>query len=151
MHRMRSLAWPLIACLALVAGTRLVLDVVVVRGRSMVPTLLPGDRLVALRMGRRLRPGQIVVAPDPRDRSRELVKRVARVDRAGVILRGDNPAFSTDARVFGAIPAADVRWRIVARYWPMNRAGALPKTPPLEWDDEGGEPACVVPESLIAG
>lgn len=151
MRRMRGLLGPLMACLALVLAARLVLDLVMVRGRSMAPTLLPGDRLVAIRLGRAPRPGEIVLAPDPRQPSRELVKRVSKVERAGVTLRGDSPAFSTDARVFGAIPVTDVRWRIVARYWPLHRAGPVPPVAQRDRLDEGGESACAVPGSLIAG
>ncbi len=127
------------------------MDIVEVRGRSMAPTLLPGDRLLAIRLGRAARAGDVVLAPDPRDPGRELVKRVASIDGAGIRLRGDNPAFSTDARVFGAIPPAVVRWRIAARYWPIRRAGRIPSAPMLTLVDEGGEPACAAPESLIAG
>jgi nickel-type superoxide dismutase maturation protease len=128
------------------------LDVVEVRGRSMEPTLLPGDRLLAVRLRRPPGVGDVVLAPDPRDASRELVKRIESVDASGVRLRGDNPAFSTDARIFGVIAPALVRWRIVARYWPMNRAGRIRAAPrPLLVVDDGGEPACAVPESLIAG
>jgi signal peptidase I len=142
-----------VACLAaaiVIAWRRL--DVVEVRGRSMEPTLMPGDRLLAVRLGRPPAVGDIVLAPDPRDANRELVKRIESVDASGVRLRGDNPAFSSDARVFGAIEPAAVRWRIVARYWPMVRAGRVPPAPRrLLVVDEGGEPACAVPESLIAG
>lgn len=153
MRRLRGLIGPLAVCLGLgaVALAWRRLDVVEVRGRSMDPTLLPADRLLAVRLGREPRVGEIVLARDPRDPSRELVKRVQSVDASGVRLRGDNPAFSTDARIFGAIPAGDVRWRIVGRYWPMNRAGRPASAPPLALVDEGGEPACAFPESLIAG
>ncbi len=134
--------------LALVARRRL--DVVEVRGRSMAPALLPGDRLLVGRA--RPRAGDVVVAPDPRDPGRELIKRVERLDATGVHLRGDNPAMSTDGRVFGAIPPDAVRWRVLVRYWPPARigpvAGSAPALTPL---DEGGEPACTFPEALIAG
>jgi len=32
---------------------------------------------------------------------------------------------SVDSRVLGAIPIADVGWRVVARYWPPSRAGRV--------------------------
>jgi nickel-type superoxide dismutase maturation protease len=150
MRRLRGLIGPLVACLALALVARR-LDVVEVRGRSMAPTLLPGDRLLALRLRRLPRRGEIVLAPDPRDPSRELVKRVRAVDATGVTLRGDNPAFSTDARAFGVIPAGRVGWRIVARVWPVRSAALLRRRPGLEMPDEGGEPACPAPESLVAG
>ena len=123
------------------------LDVVEVRGRSMAPTLLPGDRLVLVRLARPPRVGEVVVAPDPRDGERELIKRVSAVDGFGVTLRGDNPAFSTDARTFGAVDPASVRWRAALRYWPRLRIGPLSPAP---WSahDEGGESACALPEAL---
>lgn len=144
--RPRGLTWPLLGLAGVLAARRW-LDVVEVRGRSMAPTLLPGDRLLVIRASPR--PGDVVLASDPRAPSRELVKRVAAVDPIGVHLRGDNPAASTDARTFGAVPQADVRWRAVLRYWPAGRMGSIPPTPRLE--DEGGEAACAFPEALVAG
>ena len=32
---------------------------------------------------------------------------------------------SVDSRVLGAIPIKDVEWKVVARYWPISRAGRL--------------------------
>ena len=146
----RGLIGPLLGCLALVAIGRRWLDVVEVRGRSMAPSLVPGDRLVVIRSGRPPRTGDVVLALDPRDAGRELVKRVARVDHAGrVTLRGDNLAFSTDARAFGTLPGSAVRWRVAFRYWPMRRAGRIPPAPVLI--EEGGEPACAFPEALVVG
>ena len=153
MRRWRSVVWTLIAfgaSVGLVLAWRR-LDVVEVRGRSMDPTLAAGDRLLVVRLRRAPLSGEIVLAPDPRDPTRELVKRVQAVDATGVRLRGDNPAFSTDARVFGAIPTSEIRWRVVARFWPMDRAGRMAGVAPLDLVDEGGEAACAVPESLIAG
>jgi nickel-type superoxide dismutase maturation protease len=144
----QGLIWATLGVLG-VAAARRWLDVVEVRGRSMSPTLLPGDRLLVVRA--RPRPGDVVLAPDPRAPARELVKRVDSVGRSGVRLRGDNPAASTDAREFGAIPAAAVGWRALGRYWPLDRAGPIPAAPRMELVDEGGEPACAVPEALIAG
>jgi nickel-type superoxide dismutase maturation protease len=156
MRRARGLVGPLVACLALAAVLRLAartLDVVEVRGRSMAPTLLPGDRLLVARLDRAPRRGEIVLAADPRDPERELVKRVAAVEVGAVRLRGDNPQFSTDARVFGAVPISTVRWRVVARSWPLSRIGRPGPAPDgaFGFVEEGGEPACAVPESLIAG
>lgn len=96
----------------------------------MAPTLLPGEWLVVERRSYALRlprVGEIVLAPDPRDPDRELIKRVAALDPdAGTVdLRGDAPEASTDSRTFGAAPLAGVRWRVVARYWPPGRAGRL--------------------------
>lgn len=99
-------------------------DVVEVRGRSMVPTLLPGDRLLVARTAAP-RAGQIVLAPDPRDARRELIKRVARIEADGVELRGDDPTASTDARTFGRVPVGSIRWRAVLRYWPPRRLASF--------------------------
>ncbi len=138
---------------AVVAALRS-LDVVIVRGRSMAPALEPGDRLLVMRQVRTPRRGDVVLAADPRDRERELIKRVTRVERGAVTLRGDAPHASTDSRAFGTLPVAAIRWRAVLRYWPLARFGtipALPARPLLGALEEGGEPACSVPEALIAG
>ena len=144
-----GLIWPILGLLALVAA-RERLDVVQVRGRSMAPTLLPGDRLLVIRLPPRV--GDVVLAADPRAPERELIKRVAALDAAGVRLRGDNPAASTDERTFGVVSPETVAWRVLARYWPMSRIGFVPPAPqPLDPVDVGGEPACTFPEALIAG
>ncbi len=139
--------WALVILLILLA--RRLVDVVEVRGASMQPTLLPGDRLLLVRLRGGPGVGQVVVAPDPRDASRELVKRVASVDARGIELRGDNPSRSTDGRTFGRVPAAAVRWRAVIRFWPRQRFGRL-VLPPRN-DSEGGEAACAFPTALIGG
>lgn len=115
------------AALAAVAARRW-LDAVEVRGRSMLPTLRPGDRLIVEAWSFRRRPprvGEVVLAADPRDPERELVKRVAAVDLASgtVRLRGDAAGESTDSRSFGAVPIGAVRWRVVRRYWSAGDEG----------------------------
>ena len=140
---------PLLIAVPTLAALR-ALDVVEVRGRSMAPTLLPGDRLLVMRG--RPRPGDVVVAPDPRGGRRELVKRVAAVGPQGVTLRGDNPVASTDARAFGEVGGDQVTWRAIARIWPADRIGRIPAAPSiLDPLVEGGEPACAFPEALVAG
>jgi nickel-type superoxide dismutase maturation protease len=106
------------------------LDVVEVRGGSMAPALLPGDRLLVESrsyLSRAPRLGEIVLAADPRQGDRELIKRVAAVDEdaAAADLRGDASNESTDSREFGAVPLSDIRWRAAFRYWPPERAGRL--------------------------
>jgi nickel-type superoxide dismutase maturation protease len=106
------------------------LDVVEVQGGSMAPSLLPGDRLLVESRSyerRAPRPGEVVLAADPRESDRELIKRVASVDDAGAAadLRGDAAEESTDSRDFGAVPLAAIRWRAAFRYWPPERAGRL--------------------------
>lgn len=142
------------ASLVALAGARRRLDVVAVRGSSMAPALLPGDLLVVERWSyqrREPRPGEVVLAADPRDAGRELVKRVAAVRDGRVTLRGDGAA-STDSRSFGDLPLGAIRWRAAFRYWPPARFGPLPPRQPnpasapaapgLELEPSGGEPAC---------
>ena len=95
---------------------------VVVEGDSMRPTLVPGDRVVAVRC-RRPRTGDLVVLADPRRTARTLVKRVSAVGPGGVAVVGDAPDASTDSRTFGPVPA--VWGRVVYRYGPRERAGRL--------------------------
>ncbi|MEX2081569.1 MAG: S26 family signal peptidase, partial [Dehalococcoidia bacterium] len=98
-----------------------------VHGGSMAPALQPGDYLVAdlAAYTRRMpSPGDLVLATDPREATRTVVKRVERVDlHRQAWLTGDNATESTDSRVFGAIPADLVRGRIVFRYHPLSRLG----------------------------
>ncbi|PFG75189.1 nickel-type superoxide dismutase maturation protease [Tepidiforma thermophila] len=93
-----------------------------IQGESMRPALRPGDCVIADRRAYRThppRPGDVVLAHDPRNFDRLLVKRVARVHADGAVeLRGDNPAASTDSRDFGAVPPYLIEGRILGRYWP---------------------------------
>lgn len=94
-------------------------------GDSMRPTLNPGDRLVVSRFGR-ARPGDLVAVADPREPARTMVKRLAATSTAGLTVLGDNPAASTDSRVFGPVPATSLRGRVVYRYYPPTRLGPVP-------------------------
>jgi signal peptidase I len=109
-----------------------------VEGRSMAPTLEPGDRLLVLR-ALHYGIGDLVVVPDPRDGSRAFVKRIAalpggRVSVDGLtieaaegecVLLGDNPQASTDSRTLGPVRMDDIAGRCVYRYHPPQRAGRL--------------------------
>jgi nickel-type superoxide dismutase maturation protease len=107
-------------------STRRVLPLarVEVAGDSMLPTLRPGDRLLVWRT-RRVRVGDLVVVPDPRDASQPVVKRVVEVVGGQVTLAGDNPSASTDSRVFGPVPRETIEGRVIHRYAPSDRAGRL--------------------------
>lgn len=138
MRRLIRVLRPLLALVAAGLLVRRWVDVVEVRGHSMAPALLPGDRLVAVRnlaVGRLPRAGDVVLALDPRDASRELVKRVTSVEPAGIELRGDNPRHSVDSVKFGRLPPSAVRWRVIGRYWPPERVGRIGAAPSLEAGD----------------
>ena len=99
-----------------------------ISGESMLPTLRPGDFVIVDRRPHKdWRPsrGDIVLARDPRERERTLVKRVSRCEEGDAWLLGDNPDSSTDSRTFGALPReyilGEVRWR----YWPLNSGPRL--------------------------
>jgi inner membrane protease subunit 1 len=95
----------------------------------MVPTLLPGDRVLVWRGLGPLKPpiriGDLVAVVDPRDPDRMVVKRVAGLAGTEIIVRGDNEAASTDSRHFGPVSAAAVRGRVVYCYLPEERRGPL--------------------------
>lgn len=132
MSRRRPLVALLGAAIGIAAGAAASrwLDVVEVRGGSMAPSLLPGDRLLVesrTYRSRSPRPGEIVLAADPRQGDRELIKRVAAIDDSGVAadLRGDAPDASTDSRDFGAVSVSTIHWRAAFRYWPPSRVGRI--------------------------
>jgi nickel-type superoxide dismutase maturation protease len=111
-----------------------------VAGDSMRPALRPGERLLAVAVPTRfLRPGDVVIACDPRAPERVLVKRAAAISADGVILVGDNPAASTDSRTLGPVPRDLVLGRAVLRYAPQARAGWLRRTVPAS------APVCAPP------
>ena len=107
---------------------------VVVEGASMVPTLEPGDLLVATARGR-LEPGRLVVVEHPSREGYELVKRLAptpgRTPPELVLadgelwILGDNPGASTDSRSLGPVRRRAIRGVVRLRYWPPSRWGRV--------------------------
>lgn len=95
----------------------------------MLPTLRSGDwLLVDPDAYRDTAPveGDLVLAPDPREPTRLLVKRVAGIDPDDWLrLAGDAPEASTDSRTFGSIDPAEVVARPWFRYWPVRRIGRV--------------------------
>jgi nickel-type superoxide dismutase maturation protease len=124
----------LVAVLAALApGVRSLVRVwrtrVAVVGTSMSPTLEPGDWLLvdeAAYRRRAPRPGELVVAGDPRQTARALVKRVVAVDADGRLeLAGDAPNASTDSRTFGPLDPAAIGGRPWFRIHPRTRLGRV--------------------------
>jgi nickel-type superoxide dismutase maturation protease len=98
----------------------------VVIGDSMLPAFAPGDRIV-LGPAWRVRPGQVVGLADPRQPGRLMIKRVRRIDAAGIAVEGDNAAASTDSRHFGPVGRSQLAGRVLYRYGPRDRAGWWPQ------------------------
>lgn len=115
--------------LALITARR-----VVVRGRSMLPELAPGERAIFDRwayVAKEPRVGDVVLARHPARPGRLLIKRVAAIipSRDGnadeYLLLGDNSAESTDSRTLGAFPRSHILGRAWAVYWPPERVRRL--------------------------
>ncbi len=107
-----------------------------VRGRSMLPTLRDGDRLLVRRVRRAraaapagarapaatgtARPGRLAVVRLPGGRPLA-VKRLGHHEDGGWWVERDNPAEGVDSWQLGAIPDADVLGLVLARIWPRPR------------------------------
>ncbi|MET8551013.1 S24/S26 family peptidase [Micromonospora zamorensis] len=103
------------------ARLRRPLTAVLVTGPSMAPTLRHGDAVLVRPGGRPIRPGDVVVAVFRTRPELLVVKRAVRPQDGGWWLHGDNDLITDDSRAYGV---ADVRGRVVARYWP--RPGRVP-------------------------
>ena len=93
------------------------LGVAVVRGRSMEPTYVDGDRLLVL-YGVRPRIGRVHVVrlPDGPDGPRPVaIKRITRAEGDGWWVERDNPAEGVDSWLVGAIPSDDVLGVVLCR------------------------------------
>lgn len=87
-----------------------------VEGDSMIPTLHSGEA-VLINPGAKIEPGDIVAADHPYMRNVKIIKRVESIDTQGrYVLRGDNPADSTDSRSFGSIAARSISGKVVRRF-----------------------------------
>ena len=83
----------------------------------MQPTLEPGDRVLVRRLGASpmLPLGSVVVTWHPKRSKLRLIKRLKRVEGAGLWLLGDNPDESTDSRQLGPIPRSLLLGEVVGR------------------------------------
>jgi phage repressor protein C with HTH and peptisase S24 domain len=94
-----------------------------VNGRSMTPTLSPGDRLL-VSYRRTPRPGDVVVgrlADGTVAVKRATERRTTASGAPGWWLLSDNPAEGVDSRHRGPVPESDVIAVTVARVWPRPR------------------------------
>ena len=97
----------------------------VVRGRSMLPTLREGDRLL-VRHGGRVRVGSLVVArfaDGTLTVKRAVEERRTTTGAPGWWLLSDNPEDGVDSRHRGPVAADRVGAVVVARLWPSPRLG----------------------------
>ena len=94
------------------------LGLAVVRGRSMLPTLREGDRLLVVH-GASPRLGRLAVVRLPDGVL--AVKRVTRREPGGWWVERDNPAEGVDSWTVGAVPEPDVVARVLVRLWPRPR------------------------------
>ena len=95
-----------------------------VRGHSMEPALREGDWLLVLPPRRAMRPGDVVLARDPHDRSRLVVKRVGGREGDDVVLEECTRHPSESGR-FGVVPSSDVVGHAAFRYAPLSRFGPV--------------------------
>ena len=97
----------------------------VVRGRSMVPTLRDGDRLLVRHHspGRAHdpHPGSLVVVRLPGGRPESVKRLLGPEPDGGWWVERDNPAEGVDSWLVGAIPDGDLLGVVHARLWPWPR------------------------------
>ncbi|MCB0189978.1 MAG: nickel-type superoxide dismutase maturation protease [Caldilineaceae bacterium] len=82
-----------------------------VTGRSMIPTLQPGDLLFIelLSADRSLQEDDLVVALHPQREGLKIIKRIGAIFGDGrYFLVSDNPLEGTDSRSFGAVPHSNI-------------------------------------------
>jgi nickel-type superoxide dismutase maturation protease len=108
---------------------------VAIEGASMIPTLLPGDWVLAAG-GARLVRGDVVVVEHPGRPGYEMVKRLTavpgdRVEGDRVLapdeywVEGDHATASSDSRHFGPIRRDRLTAKVLLIYWPASRRRLL--------------------------
>jgi len=120
----------------------------VVRGPSMQPTLAPGEYVLFDWLAyRRATPrrGEVVLATDPREPRRRIIKRIGGAPGDSVtaggrawtlgegewLLLGDAPEQSTDSRDFGPVGRESIQARAWFVYWPPGKARRVRDHPRL--------------------
>ena len=105
----------------------------VVEGRSMLPTLRPGDRIL-VRYGGRPRAGRLAVVRLPQGSggpSVLAVKRLAHHDDDGWWVARDNPREGVDSWSVGTVPDTDVVATVAIGVWPPRAWRAARRSAPL--------------------
>ena len=110
----------------------------VVRGESMMPTILPGERVLVDTLAYRWEPPQrddVVLANHPERPWLVMLKRIVAVPDDEVEgrtlgedeywLLGDTPEFSTDSRELGPVGRGDLIGRAWWVYWPASAVRRL--------------------------
>jgi nickel-type superoxide dismutase maturation protease len=91
----------------------------VVDGDSMLPSLRPGDCLL-VRVGVKVRPGDVVVARHPMSNLLLVKRATGRVDGGWWLLSDNADVGLDDSRAFGAVPDSAVVGRVWFRYYPWR-------------------------------
>ena len=91
-----------------------------VSGRSMEPTLSPGDELLIdtrARFRQRLEMGDIVLCQHPTSRL-PMIKRLVSgdIERGVYFVQGDNLAYSSDCHQFGVLHSQHIMGRVVCQF-----------------------------------
>ena len=86
----------------------------------MLPLLKPGEEVLVdpnAYRGSLPHPGDIIIARHPQRPELKMIKRVeAVIKNELVVLKGDNPADSTDSRVFGPVTQEYLLGRVTSRF-----------------------------------
>ena len=95
-------------------GKRLLpIFIMTVRGQSMTPFAVQGQRVVVRRLlFQKPRIGDVVVAQHPQ-RNAMLLKRITNIQNNAYCIEGDNPARSTDSRHFGAVSEKHIIGKVI--------------------------------------
>lgn len=96
---------------------------VAVSGHSMEPGLSAGDWLIVDRRAC-IAVGDVVVALDPRENTRVIIKRVKEVGTDGELLLVSDHAAHAGEQI-GPVRSTDVLGSAWLRYWPLARVGRV--------------------------
>ncbi len=83
-----------------------------IRGRSMLPSLKEGDRVLVLKT-KNVKKGDVIVFSES---GIDCVKRIHNADEDSVFVLGDNMQESTDSRNYGPISRKQVLGKAILKY-----------------------------------